>query len=174
MLLTRAALAMPPAAKYAVITVAPIRQPVAMRHAGRRCCSTAATPSSWRAEHQQAAEPDDERGQPAHLSAEVVLEKIADRQEVEPLRFAPDARADPEREHERPEARAAVPPPGGKALMVGVAPSRRPSIPAPMLGARNVAKIEPGPERAVADEELRALLRTRRPIQTPSRMRPTA
>ena len=138
------------------MTVAPIRQPVEC-DTPAAMLSTAATPSSWAQSTSRLPIQMMRAASPRTRAAEVMLQKIADGEQIEPLRFAPDARSDPEGEHERPQARAAVPPPGGKALMVGV---RR--------GADGRARADVGreerredqrrAERAVADEELGALL----------------
>src|SRR6185503_19329334 len=89
----------------------------------------------------------------AHFLAEVVLEEVADREQAARIRFLPDARSDPEREDQRAEARAAVPPPCGQAIAIGMTcgTNRRAGAD---VGREKRRKEQPRTERSAGDKKL--------------------
>src|SRR5579862_4505591 len=83
----------------------------------------------------------------------MMFEEVSDGEKVPRLGLTPDSRADPEREYERSEARAAVPPPRRDAFPVR--DRRRPNGGAgPDVRREERREDEAGPERAPSDEKI--------------------
>jgi hypothetical protein len=87
--------------------------------------------------------------------SEVMLEKIANGEELESRRLPPDLRSDPEGEHERADARASVPPPRGDALVVGER-RRADRRPGADIRREERGKQQPHAERSIPDEKVDA------------------
>jgi hypothetical protein len=82
-----------------------------------------------------------------------IFEEVADREQAAGIRFFPDARSDPEREDQRSQARAAVPPPRGEAIAVGMACRTNRRTGADVRREKR-RKEQPGPERPAGDKKL--------------------
>ena len=138
--------------KYTMTSAAPSRHPVNF-DAPATTWKTVDMPRSCAARIDSVPTQIEERDREAQVTSVAPLEKIPDREVTVRHRLAPHARADREGEHETPDARRRVPPPGAQPVAIGE-PGGADGRPRADVAGKKGGEDERGTERAAGDEEI--------------------